>query len=105
MLSYIILYFVLTAVIEEFDHSRPQKIQKLNVTEVKLNSLKDWKFNNKEIFHKSKRFFKIIGVRIKSNFYKKNWDQPIISQNEIGILGIIKNSKTKKVVSYQLFKS
>jgi len=32
MLSYIIFYFVLTAMIEEFDHSRPQKIQKLNVT-------------------------------------------------------------------------
>ena len=72
-----------------------KKIQKLNVTKVNLNSLKDWNFNKKEIFHKSKRFFKIIGVRIKSNFYKKNWDQPIISQNEIGILGIIKNSKTK----------
>ena len=73
-----------------------KKIQKLNVTKVNLNSLKDWNFNKKEIFHKSKRFFKIIGVRIKSNFYKKNWDQPIISQNEIGILGIIKNSKTNK---------
>ena len=73
-----------------------KKIQKLNVTKVNLNSLKDWKFNKKEIFHKSKRFFKIIGVRIKSNFYKKNWDQPIISQSEIGILGIIKNIKTNK---------
>ena len=73
-----------------------KKIQKLNVTKINLNSLKDWKFNEKEIFHKSKRFFKIIGIRIKSNFYKKNWDQPIILQNEIGILGIIKNSQTKK---------
>ena len=54
-------------------------------------------YSKKEIYHKSKKFFKISGIRIKSNFYKqKNWDQPIIVQNEIGILGIIKNVKTNK---------
>ena len=73
-----------------------KKNQLLNVKKKYLANLEEWNINKKEIYHKSKKFFKIIGIRIKSNFYKKNWDQPIILQNEIGILGIIKNIKTKK---------
>ena len=62
-----------------------------------LVNLNNWIFNKKEIFHKSKKFFKIVGLKIQSNFYKKkDWDQPIIVQNEIGILGIIKNIKNNK---------
>ena len=69
----------------------------LNVKKKDLLKLDKWVFNKKEIYHKSKKFFKIVGLRIKSNFYKKeNWDQPIIIQNEIGILGVIKNIKTHK---------
>ncbi len=69
----------------------------LNVKKIDLSDLRKWVFNDKEIFHESKKFFKIVGLRIQSNFYKKkNWDQPIIVQNEIGILGIIKNLKTNK---------
>ena len=73
-----------------------KKIQKLDVKKIKLESLENWHLKKKEIYHKSKKFFRIIGVRIKSNFYKKTWDQPLIFQNEVGILGIIKNLKTKK---------
>ena len=74
-----------------------RKKQLLNVQKIKLSKLSNWIYNNKEIYHKSKKFFKIAGLRIQSNFYnKKNWDQPIIIQNEIGILGIIKNIKTSK---------
>ena len=36
------------------------------------------------------RFFQIIGSRVLSNFNKKTWDQPIMVQNENGILGIIR---------------
>ena len=69
----------------------------LKVKKINLLKLRKWKFNKKEIYHESKKFFKIVGVRIQSNFYKKkNWDQPIIVQNEIGILGVIKNTKTNK---------
>ena len=74
-----------------------KKKQLLIVKRTDLSKLSKWVYNKKEIFHKSKRFFKIAGIRIKSNFYnKKSWDQPIIVQNEIGILGIIKNVKTNK---------
>ena len=59
-----------------------KKKQFLLVKKIDLNKLSKWIYNKKEIYHKSKKFFKIAGVRIKSNFYnKKNWDQPIIVQN------------------------
>ena len=74
-----------------------RKKQFLTVERTSLSKLSKWIYNKKEIYHKSKKFFKITGLRIQSNFYnKKNWDQPIIVQNEIGILGIIKNIKTNK---------
>ena len=74
-----------------------RKKQYIIVKKVDLSNLKNWKLNKKEIYHVSKKFFKIAGLRIKSNFYKKNnWDQPVIVQNEIGILGIIKNVKNNK---------
>ena len=74
-----------------------RKKQLLTVERISLSNLNKWIYNKREIYHKSKKFFKITGLRIQSNFYnKKNWDQPIIVQNEIGILGIIKNIRTNK---------
>tara|TARA_B100000963_G_C22618821_1_gene668786 strand:+ start:1539 stop:2801 length:1263 start_codon:yes stop_codon:yes gene_type:complete len=74
-----------------------RKKQLLTVEKISLSRLSKWIYSKREIYHKSKRFFKITGLRIQSNFYnKKNWDQPIIVQNEIGILGIIKNVKNNK---------
>ncbi len=74
-----------------------KKKQLLTVERKDLSKLSKWVYSKREIYHKSKKFFKITGLRIQSNFYnKKNWDQPIIVQNEIGILGIIKNIKTNK---------
>ena len=77
--------------------SNQRKKQLLTVEKIDLSKLSKWVYSKKEIYHKSKKFFKIAGVRIQSNFYnKKNWDQPIIVENEIGILGIIKNVNTNK---------
>ena len=73
-----------------------KKKHELNVKVINLNELKKWKISKEEIYHESKNFFKIVGIKVESNFYKKNWYQPIIVQNEVGILGIIKNKKTKK---------
>ena len=74
-----------------------RKKQFLIVKKIDLSKLTNWVYGKKEIYHKSKKFFKISGIRIESNFYdQKKWDQPIIVQNEIGILGIIKNIKTNK---------
>ena len=68
-----------------------RKNNKLNIKIIKLSNLANWNFNHKEITHKSGKFFKIVGLKVNSNFFKKNWDQPIIIQKEVGILGIIKN--------------
>ena len=76
--------------------SKQKSLHKLNVEIIDLNAISNWKFTKKSIHHNSNRFFKIVGLKILSNFYKKNWEQPIIVQNEIGILGIIKNKKKKK---------
>ena len=77
--------------------SNQRKKQFLIVKKIDLSKLTNWVYGKKEIYHKSKKFFKISGIRIESNFYdQKKWDQPIIVQNEIGILGIIKNIKTNK---------
>jgi len=61
------------------------------VKKKKISSLDKWIYNKNNIHHESKKFFKICGFQIESNFYKKKkWDQPLIVQNELGILGIIK---------------
>ena len=76
--------------------SLQKKQNKIRIKIKKLNSLENWHYNKELIFHRSKRFFKIIGIEVKSNLAGKNWDQPIIVQNEQGILGIIKDKKTKR---------
>ncbi len=73
-----------------------KKLNRIRVKIKRLNDLENWNYGKKLIFHSSLRFFKIIGIEVKSNFGGKNWDQPIIVQNEQGILGILKNKKTKK---------
>ena len=73
-----------------------KKKQKINIKVKNLNKLINWHKNEKHIAHNSKKFFKIIAIDVKSNLIGKNWDQPIIVQNEMGILGILKNSKKNK---------
>ena len=74
-----------------------RKKQFLAIKKMDLLKLRKWVFNKKEIYHESKKFFRIVGIKINTNFYKKKiWYQPIIVQKEIGILGIIKNIKTNK---------
>tara|TARA_B100000780_G_C21122643_1_gene454905 strand:- start:1095 stop:2366 length:1272 start_codon:yes stop_codon:yes gene_type:complete len=73
-----------------------KKINKISVKTIDISKAENWNISKSEIAHTTKKFFKIIGIRINSNFYKKNWDQPIILQNEVGILGIIKNIKNNK---------
>ena len=73
-----------------------KKNNKIKVKIKKLDNLNNWYFSKDSIFHESKKFFKIIAIDIKSNLIGKNWDQPIIVQNELGILGIIKDKKKER---------
>jgi len=59
---------------------------------IPFNQFDKWSFseNQSEIVHDSGKFFRIEGLRVKTNFGDIcEWDQPIINQPEIGILGII----------------
>ena len=67
---------------------------KVKITD--LSKLEHWKIDNNKIIHHTKKFYTIIGIKVLSNFFKEDWDQPMIYQNEIGILGIIKNVKNNK---------
>lgn len=62
------------------------------VKEIPFEEMDNWCFSENpcRITHSSGKFFTIEGVRVKTNYESvKQWDQPIIYQPEIGILGII----------------
>ena len=62
-----------------------------------LSKIKKWNITNNSINHESKKFFQIVGIKVKTNFYKKKiWYQPIILQKEKGILGILRRKKKKR---------
>ena len=65
---------------------------KFTVEQIPFSKLDQWAFSpNKELIqHASGKFFRIEGIRIKTDFESvRTWDQPIINQPEIGILGIL----------------
>ena len=64
----------------------------VDIQETKLSDLRDWKYDSKEnnLAHTSGRYFTVDGIRVSTNWGIINqWEQPIIVQPEIGILGII----------------
>ena len=65
---------------------------KFVVEEIPFSQLNNWYFEleTKNLRHSSGKFFSIEGINVTTNFgHKKKWEQPIIIQPEIGILGII----------------
>ena len=69
-------------------NSRKQ-VNEFEVRQIPFREMEKWSFNEEKgnLFHDSGRFFSIKGVRISTK--TNSWDQPIIDQPEIGILGII----------------
>jgi dTDP-4-dehydro-6-deoxy-alpha-D-glucopyranose 2,3-dehydratase len=69
---------------------------KTQVKKVSIKDLKDWSVHsNGNIFHKSKQFFSLQGVKV-SNAYDrevKNWEQPLLFQRHGGILAIMVREK------------
>jgi dTDP-4-dehydro-6-deoxy-alpha-D-glucopyranose 2,3-dehydratase len=68
----------------------------LNVRQVPLAALERWQIDRLEgnICHATGRFFSLIGVKVRHRFgfTELEWDQPIIDQPEVGILGILAKS-------------
>lgn len=61
------------------------------VKQINFSEMKQWKFSAEgDLVHNSGRFFSIVGVDSElSARHCVNWDQPIISQPEVGLLGIL----------------
>ena len=69
-----------------------KKEERFEVNEIPFNQMDQWFFteNAGKMVHNSGKFFRIEGLRVKTNFGNiGEWDQPIINQPEIGILGIL----------------
>ena len=57
---------------------------------IRLNLIKDWNFSQKKIFHKTKNFFSVVGIKVKTNKREINdWDQPIIQGSNIAFAGYL----------------
>ena len=59
---------------------------------VALEALTGWRFNDEfgDLVHKSGKFFSIRGIEFRtSGDIEQSWQQPIIDQPEIGVLGFI----------------
>jgi oxidase EvaA len=79
---------------EEFKNwfARKRQENHFSVEQIPFSSLQQWYFEEEtqNLKHASGRFFTIEGIRIHTNFGPTQcWEQPIINQPEIGILGII----------------
>lgn len=64
----------------------------VRIETVPLESLSQWNIDEVtgNIFHRSGKFYSIEGIRVSTNAgLVSQWDQPIINQPEIGILGIL----------------
>lgn len=76
---------------------------RFDVEEIPLAEISGWTLDaeGKGVYHKSGKFFSIQGIDVNiSEPYEERWQQPIINQPEIGILGIL--CKIVKGVPYFL---
>jgi len=79
-----------------------RKNSSLSVKTIPFEMLDQWGFDGvtHNLLHESGKYFNIGGIRVSTNFgFIKSWDQPIIYQSEVGILGIL----TRKFKGVQHF--
>ena len=77
-----------------------QSSSKVNIEFIKFSKMKSWYLSNSKdkIYHSSKKFFRIEGLEIKSKDESKFYhNQPIINQDETGILGFIAKKIGKQI--------
>lgn len=63
----------------------------VKIERIPLSEMNKWHFEEDgSLHHDSGRFFSIIGIDVQTDYgYKHHWRQPIISQPEVGYLGIL----------------
>jgi dTDP-4-dehydro-6-deoxy-alpha-D-glucopyranose 2,3-dehydratase len=79
-----------------------RKTSSLSVKTIPFEMLDQWRFDKEtyNLIHESGKYFNIGGIRVSTNFgFIKSWDQPIIYQPEVGLLGIL----TRKFKGVQHF--
>lgn len=96
--------FAISLMISSHSNSRPlhtmeELLQKITREKFKtsmesqlipLKDVEKWMRTSREISHEGKKYFSIIGVRVKAgNREVSSWDQPIMKQKDPGIIGFI----------------
>lgn len=69
-----------------------ERAKSFRVNRIDLDKIDKWSFEETsgDLVHASGRFFRIEGLHVQTNFgLVREWEQPIINQPEIGILGIV----------------
>jgi len=69
-----------------------QDAHRFEVTRIPLDEMGVWSFEagTGNLVHRTGRFFTIEGLRVRTDYGRVNeWEQPIINQPEIGILGLV----------------
>lgn len=83
--------FMRTESFVEWIHGQ-MKNTNMNVHRIPFSELVNWSFNPKtgDIEHVSGKFFTIPGINVQTNWgYVPEWEQPIINQPEVGLLGML----------------
>ena len=71
------------------------KKSKVKVIKINLTECNDWEISNKNIKHKTNKFFKVEGIRVVKSYNREvssGWDQPILTEPNFkgGILGLMR---------------
>lgn len=94
----------ITSVLKWLEKKR--ELYAISVEEIPINDLDSWRVDPKSgnISHKSNRFFTMIGIKVSEAKGREvlSWTQPMMKQNECGILGIIRQKKNG-VMRYLLY--
>ena len=62
----------------------------INIRQISLNKMRDWIISDDEIFHKDKKFFRIIATKIEiSNREVSRWMQPLVEPAQEGLIVFI----------------
>ena len=69
-----------------------KKSSRYAISEIPFASMDQWYFDDSDtnLRHQGGKFYSIEGIRVVTNYGEtQEWEQPIINQPEIGILGIL----------------
>ena len=65
-------------------------IYDLSISPIRLNEVRNWRINEKEICHEDGKFFRVIAVNVEiSNREVKSWHQPLIEPAQNGICAFV----------------